>query len=355
MLYANIEGSNEKVKATKSSRGTCPLCGKGVIAKCGEINAHHWAHESLDECDSWGEGETDWHIGWKNKFPPEWNEVTIVKDGERHRADVMTNYGTVLELQHSPISPDVIRERERFYASATGKEMIWLFDATDIADNLTFWLSGINPRIEFSWRHFKKYLSFVTAKLYIDLGNGWVFRITGCGDGGEGWGYPMRYECFIRVIISIKPQCSNFLPMIDVLKTCLIQERSSICSFCVLWDKDDNWLQKVWTGKQIGKYKLTKAVHGIGLFNSGGLETYRNSYTTTIRGSNYLCNLKKSLPHHDAYFEEEWLKIRLYREKVRNDFRRLELARLLSPALYLGKLKYDLICQLTSNREKIGY
>ena len=43
-----------------------------------------------------------------------------------HRADIVTASGGVVEIQHSPISVDVITEREEFY----GEHMAWIFDAT---------------------------------------------------------------------------------------------------------------------------------------------------------------------------------------------------------------------------------
>ena len=47
---------------------TCPICDSKVIPKCGSINVWHFAHESLKDCDTFSEGETEWHIDWKNEF-----------------------------------------------------------------------------------------------------------------------------------------------------------------------------------------------------------------------------------------------------------------------------------------------
>jgi hypothetical protein len=51
-----------------------------------------------------------------------------------HRADVVTASGGVVELQHSPISPEVIAEREAFY----GERMAWIFDATPLDPGVPF-------------------------------------------------------------------------------------------------------------------------------------------------------------------------------------------------------------------------
>jgi hypothetical protein len=75
------------------------------------------------DCDEWYEPETDWHRFWKSLVPKEWCEQVIKKNGEIHRADILTPDGLVIELQHSSISPDEIEDREEFY-----ENMVWLFD-----------------------------------------------------------------------------------------------------------------------------------------------------------------------------------------------------------------------------------
>jgi hypothetical protein len=62
------------------------------------------------------------HWSWQLAAPPERREVVMGP----HRADVVAASGGVVELQHSAISPEVIREREDFY----GERMAWIFDAT---------------------------------------------------------------------------------------------------------------------------------------------------------------------------------------------------------------------------------
>ena len=99
----------------------CPTCGSPVIAKCGEQNAHHWAHETLEECDTWSENVGPWHLSWQELVAEQYVEVTIGP----HRADIVGNSRLVVELQHSPLAPAEIEAREQFYGS-----MIWLFDAT---------------------------------------------------------------------------------------------------------------------------------------------------------------------------------------------------------------------------------
>jgi len=123
MMYGIDSNTGEKIRAKHNKKAVCPICGEELIPKCGRIKVWHWAHKKGTDCDEWYEPETDWHRFWKSLVPKEWCEQVIKKNGEIHRADILTPTGLVIELQHSPISPDEIEEREEFY-----ENMIWLFD-----------------------------------------------------------------------------------------------------------------------------------------------------------------------------------------------------------------------------------
>lgn len=112
--------SGDRILAKKNTLGFCPSCGSKLTPKCGEIITNHWSHKSGD-CDSWSEPETKWHINWKQLFPEGEQEVVV----ENHRADIKTNH-CVIELQHSSINPETIREREKFYG-----RMLWIFDCRE--------------------------------------------------------------------------------------------------------------------------------------------------------------------------------------------------------------------------------
>ena len=117
--------NDKRIEATKGAKGICPCCGNDLVAKCGEINIHHWSHKK--KCDDhWWENETEWHRNWKNYFPKEWQEI-IQKDesGEKHIADVKTSSGWVIEFQHSAIATEERNSRDKFY-----KKLIWVVDGT---------------------------------------------------------------------------------------------------------------------------------------------------------------------------------------------------------------------------------
>ncbi len=117
--------------AKPGATGTCPVCHREVIPKCGEIKTWHWAHKSLKDCDTWYEPESDWHFEWKKLAGLENTEIVIRKPDGIHRADIKID-GLVIELQHSPLPLHEVREREAFYGS-----MIWVLDGTAIGK---FWI-----------------------------------------------------------------------------------------------------------------------------------------------------------------------------------------------------------------------
>lgn len=124
MKFALING--EKQEATKDAKALCQYCGSELIAKCGEIKIHHWAHKSKRNCDQWWENETEWHRSWKDNYPVEWQEVVHHDaSGEKHIADVKTQNGWTLEFQHSLLKPDERISRNSFY-----QKLVWVVDGT---------------------------------------------------------------------------------------------------------------------------------------------------------------------------------------------------------------------------------
>jgi competence protein CoiA len=116
--------NGERVEPTKGGKANCPSCGADLIAKCGNIKVHHWAHKGIRTCDPWWENETQWHRQWKGNFPVEWQEkIHFDASGEKHIADVKTAENWVLEFQHSAIKPDERRARNAFYS-----KIVWIVD-----------------------------------------------------------------------------------------------------------------------------------------------------------------------------------------------------------------------------------
>jgi hypothetical protein len=124
MKYALI--NSERQEAQPGLSGKCDCCDSPVIAKCGKVKIWHWAHSGKKKCDSWKEPETEWHREWKDQFPKEWQEIIHpAENGDKHRADVKTDQGYVIEFQHSPIKLEECQSREGFYI-----KMIWIVNGT---------------------------------------------------------------------------------------------------------------------------------------------------------------------------------------------------------------------------------
>lgn len=176
MEWACVNGV--RARATPQAVGICPSCKLEVVAKCGEVNRWHWSHLAGD-CDPWAEGETSWHINWKHLFPPEWQEVAV----SPHRADIKTPK-LVIELQHSPINPATIREREQFYG-----DMVWLFDLRKVMRNITIFESDHSahrpyvplPLKQFAWRRARRSWFACTKPVLVALARGELYNIFGFG------------------------------------------------------------------------------------------------------------------------------------------------------------------------------
>ena len=113
MKLAKMEGKDRE--AQPGLTGKCRDCGHAMVAKCGQHRVWHWAHLKSKDCDPWWEQETEWHRSWKNQFPAAWQEIGhTAQSGERHRADVKTERGLVLEFQYSALSETERVSREEF-------------------------------------------------------------------------------------------------------------------------------------------------------------------------------------------------------------------------------------------------
>lgn len=136
MQFALVD--DNRMPAAPGFSGVCPACSQPLISKCGIRRIWHWAHKGKQSCDSWYEPETPWHRRWKDEFPPEYQEVLhLARSGERHIADVKTEYGLVIEFQHSYIDPKEQWARERFYPN-----LVWVVDGTRLKRDLPRFLKG---------------------------------------------------------------------------------------------------------------------------------------------------------------------------------------------------------------------
>jgi hypothetical protein len=109
--------------------GARAICGECIeyrilIAKCGEINRWHWAHESGGNICSGSDGEGAWHRAWK-----QWaanHGATVEWVTNPHRADIVWPDGRIYELQSDYLDATSIRAREDHY----GDRLTWIYRIT---------------------------------------------------------------------------------------------------------------------------------------------------------------------------------------------------------------------------------
>jgi len=208
MIYASNK-KGDKVKARPNLICYCPMCNEKLIPKCGDINMWHWSHKGDNDCDSWGEGETFWHLKWKSLVKTNFCEVKIKRKEQTHIADIFNGI-FFIELQNSPISTNEIADREVFY-----NNLIWLFNAEEFKDNVMF--RGKKTIDELGWRHYKidgsgyrsfrwkyprKIHGFVSKNLFWDLGDD-IFHVKmlNTETPAGGWGYILTKEEFINIYL----------------------------------------------------------------------------------------------------------------------------------------------------------
>lgn len=130
-----IDTDNNRIEVTQSGqRALCPDCNNVVIGRKGLIRPKHWYHKTSQDCDSWYEPITAWHVEWQSNFPKECQEFSLIDEENniRHRADIYLKNKLVIEVQYSAISINEIIERERFYGK---NNMIWILNGENLAKN----------------------------------------------------------------------------------------------------------------------------------------------------------------------------------------------------------------------------
>jgi hypothetical protein len=101
------------------ARARCLDCRSTLIAKCGEINRWHWAHQGDAICV--GDGEGAWHLAWKHWAQNQSATVELVT--HPHRADIAWPDGRIWELQTNYTDAATIRKREDHY----GDQLTWIY------------------------------------------------------------------------------------------------------------------------------------------------------------------------------------------------------------------------------------
>lgn len=170
MRYALDENDNKIETKYSGQRAKCPGCKKEVTGKIYSKKKNHWAHLKSD-CDNWYEPMSDWHIKWQDYFPKENQEITLYDDNykEFHRADILLDNGTVIEIQNSPIAINEVIQRETFY---NRNGLMWILNAENLIPNSKFMHFILPEKCEIKITFYKPYYwEFTTDEIIEDLRN----------------------------------------------------------------------------------------------------------------------------------------------------------------------------------------
>lgn len=186
MLWANdYNDKRVHIRDTHSNQEYyCPTCGAVLITRKGDIRQYHFAHKPGRLCsDSWERSQSHnydtshWHNEWQSKFPAVNQEVILALGDTKHRADVMIDR-TIVEFQHSIISPLAFDDRNNFYLNL-GDKVVWLFDVSELVKTGKMIFEAYNNRLHFCWKNPKR-----TFNKY-DLNSGCIDLFFQISDGEE--------------------------------------------------------------------------------------------------------------------------------------------------------------------------
>lgn len=129
-----------------------------------------------------------------------------------HRADIKTPR-FVVELQHSPISPEEIREREGFYG-----DMIWIFDVRSAVSRIYFPKGGysLRPHGAIVWLRPRPSILSCTKPVLLHLGKGRLYNVYGWGLHGSinfrgGFSHGYTKDQFLTAV-GLLPPSENDVP-----------------------------------------------------------------------------------------------------------------------------------------------
>jgi len=141
VLYASVTDGrmiNIKEYDTTVHRGriSCPVCNAPLVARC-FFNVRHFTHHGGASCsDTWRPVVTKWRRAWLERWYRERVERCVDHANTKHVADVITERGNVVMFQSSGINVDALYEREDFFAVATGRLPVWMFDCAGLTAEL---------------------------------------------------------------------------------------------------------------------------------------------------------------------------------------------------------------------------
>ena len=194
MIYG-IYTNGDRIDIEDSIRGEkyyCPCCGGELIQKKGTVNAWHFAHKTLTNCDNWYE-ESDWCMNWIKLFPTDCREVIVKnQDSDRKRIADVKYKKLVLKLQPKSLSSEEFMERVDYFSKENN--LVYLVDCR----NKDIEYTRTQRTHNYIWKHAYKFgnIDKYTANFYLflQIGNNRIVRVVWNKEGfiiqnswGENW------------------------------------------------------------------------------------------------------------------------------------------------------------------------
>ena len=183
-----LDLNSERITPLPGQRTFCPCCKSEVNAKCGKVNAWHWAHLPGALLQRTCIPFSAWAAHWKSLVEPDECEI---RDGD-YIIDILDRFRRPILLRDT--TPDVceIHDYENRYPN-----LVWLIDGRDFHDNCNFRQQDYGHSFRWKWPR-RSYFS-ARRPMFWDFGD-WVFEVKKlhpnlpCG----GWGRFLRPEAFIN-------------------------------------------------------------------------------------------------------------------------------------------------------------
>lgn len=178
-----------------------------LTPKLGNIKRHHFAHQAYTDCNH--KHKTLWHLTYQSLFPqteiffPNKNFPKSEENSQKtyNIADILVE-GTVIEIQHSPISREEIRARETVY-----EKMIWIFDVKNSVTGTEFICQDETGICILQLN--KKYLCQTEQETYYDCGKYLCKKLS--LHGKYALCKIVAYEDFAKKFITVKSEDFNIL------------------------------------------------------------------------------------------------------------------------------------------------
>jgi hypothetical protein len=165
------------------------FCNEGhlLIAKRGEVRAHHFSHRSGEGSNcSASEGKTSWHIWWQNRIIPKQLELRYIKSvGNPPKpvlkiadaVNIIGNEMRIIEFQNSPMAKTEMAFREEFYSRTDllsdwgvpycKSVLTWIFNLRNCDIDIQYIFGDL---VAFTWIKGTKYMMNSKAETFYDLG-----------------------------------------------------------------------------------------------------------------------------------------------------------------------------------------